>query len=67
MADDVKAPRAGDLAHRREYESALKVAGASGPSWDELTEEKREEIRNINRGYWKEMQEFGESLRSNKL
>jgi hypothetical protein len=40
-------------AHRREYESALAPPeDENGPSWDELTDEKREEIRAVNRESW---------------
>jgi hypothetical protein len=50
--------------HRREYESALEVAGVKGPPWEDLTEQQRENIRKANQEYWQEMQDFGESLRA---
>lgn len=34
--------------HRKEYEKALDSAGISGPEWNDLTNEQRENIRNAN-------------------
>lgn len=48
--------------HKQQYYSALEWAETSGPSWEELTEEQRTNIRETNRQYQQEMHEFGKSL-----
>jgi hypothetical protein len=50
--------------HERRYLDVLESVGRSGPTWADLTEEQRENIRQENRRYDREMQEFGESLRN---
>jgi predicted Fe-S protein YdhL (DUF1289 family) len=49
--------------HKEQYLWALECAGVAGPTWEDLTEEQRENIREENRRYQREMQEFGASLR----
>lgn len=48
--------------HRLAYENSLARSGLSRPSWRALTEEEREELRNINRLVWAEMPECLESV-----
>lgn len=50
--------------HKQRYMDALEFHGTVGPAWEDLTDEQRENIRQENRRYDREMQEFGESLRS---
>lgn len=49
--------------HERQYLGALELLNRTGPAWADLTEEQRENIREENRRYAREMQAFGESLR----
>lgn len=52
-----------DLAYRRAYESAVWFSEREDlPTWDELTEEQKENIRIETRRYQKEMNDFGKSL-----
>lgn len=51
-----------ERAHERLYLQALNVAGVSGPSWSELTEEQRINIRNINDGHADWMRDFGKAI-----
>ncbi len=50
--------------HKERYQWALEYFNTTGPAWEDLTEEQRERIRETNRQYDREMQAFGESLRS---
>lgn len=34
--------------HKMQYYLALEIAEVSGPDWDELTEQQREDLRNIH-------------------
>jgi predicted Fe-S protein YdhL (DUF1289 family) len=50
--------------HKAQYQQALASRlGANAPSWEELTDQQRENIREENRRFAREMQEFGNSLR----
>lgn len=51
-----------ELGHKRDYEAALWSAGREGPAWEELTEEQRVRIRQINIENRREMQAFGEAI-----
>jgi predicted Fe-S protein YdhL (DUF1289 family) len=48
--------------HEARYLAALAFFVLDGAPWAELTDEQREKIREENRRYDREMQEFGESL-----
>ena len=48
--------------HKREYYGALEFANAEGPAWEDLTDQQRANIREINDERAREMQEFGQSL-----
>lgn len=49
--------------YRREYESALEMAGvADAPSWEDLTDEQRENIRLECIRYQQELNAFGNTL-----
>jgi hypothetical protein len=48
--------------HKRDYEAALWLAEKDGPAWEDLTDEQRAAIRQINIEARREMQAFGESL-----
>jgi predicted Fe-S protein YdhL (DUF1289 family) len=49
--------------HEQRYLAALAFYDRTGPAWEDLTEEQRENVREENRRYDREMQAFGESLR----
>lgn len=51
--------------HKREYEWALELTGASGPAWEDLTQEQRDNVGKQVRAYNQEMREFGKSLSQN--
>lgn len=49
--------------HKEMYQLALRIADRTGPSWEELTEERRDIIRKANDRYESQLHEFGKSLR----
>jgi hypothetical protein len=51
-----------EMAHRREYETALATMGRTGSDWSELSEAERARIMAENHRYWAEVAEFGRSL-----
>ncbi|KAA5604378.1 hypothetical protein F1188_16080 [Roseospira marina] len=53
--------------HKERYEEALVSAGRSGSAWEDLTDDQRERIRQINVQHVLRMREFGESLRVRKV
>jgi hypothetical protein len=52
--------------HRREYYGALEFYDREGPDWEDLTEEQRANIREINNQHAREMQEFGRMIAQGK-
>lgn len=48
--------------HRRQYYAALGLAGYEGPAWEELTDEQRQNIREENDRYTKDINDLGRSL-----
>lgn len=52
--------------HKKEYYAALDLMGVEGPLWEELTDEQRENIRQENNRYQREMHEFGKLISEGK-
>jgi hypothetical protein len=52
--------------YRREYYGALEFYDHEGPDWEDLTEEQRANIREINKQHAREMQEFGRKIAQGK-
>jgi len=50
--------------HKKEYYLSLEFYQREGPDWEDLTEEQRENIREINRQHAREMQELGKNIGS---
>lgn len=51
-----------ERSHKKQYEDALALFGFDGPAWEDLSEEKREAIREENRQYARDMNEFGKAI-----
>lgn len=49
--------------HKRHYYDALEMYKVSGPKWEELTEDQRQNIRDENRRFQREMNDIGNMIK----
>ena len=53
--------------YRREYHATLEHTGHEAPAWDDLTEEQRINIRQLQREHAQAMNDFGKAIASGDM
>ena len=53
---------ASDVWHKKQYEASLRWANVNGPAWEELTDEQRASIRQINIQHQTKMNALGKAI-----